>query len=532
MRRSAALLALAAFACGGVASTVPAGAAPKKLLDYHAYSSWRQIRDVRLSRDGRRLAYSQVPAQDDGELIVRDLGGTAVFRAPRGRGAQFSPDARFVVYRVSALVADVKAAEKAAKPPDQRPKDGLGIADLGDMTNPRATNVERVRSFALAREGTTLAYLLEPSPSPSASAAAAPPSPTTSASPVPAVSPRPSPSPHPVAVVGAASPVPAASPAAAASTAPKAPGKDAPTSLAIRRLGDADATRVANVSAYAVSPDGSHVAYVVQTKTDEGIHVRDMATGNDRVVAHGVAHLVSPVLSPDGSALAWMSDPDAYDEAIKKETGARSAFRLMVADTHGGAPVEALGAQTPGLAPRTFASDARKPEFSADGSRLALWTANVPLPRPSSAPARVDLDFWYWRNGELPTQQRRAAEKPEHGTYLALYDLGAHATSRTSSLRRTTTPTSTCTASTSRPARARCSSAKRRPSRRACHRRGATRSVTIRCGGRGTRCGWPTGAKRGSPIRAPFVRRRRTTIIPHRRRHTPPAAGRRTTAAC
>ena len=64
---------------------------------------------------------------------------------------------------------------------------------------------------------------------------------------------------------------------------------------------NADAARVANVSAYAVSADGSHVAYVVQTKADESIHVRDVASGKDELVAHGVAHLVSPALSPDGS---------------------------------------------------------------------------------------------------------------------------------------------------------------------------------------------------------------------------------------
>jgi dipeptidyl aminopeptidase/acylaminoacyl peptidase len=432
-RAVAALLTLAAFACGNVAFVAPVGAVPKKLLDYHAYSAWRQIRDVRLSRDGRRLAYAQVAAADDGELLVRDLAGPAVFRAPRGRAAQFSPDGRFVVYRISAPVADVKAAEKAAKPPDQRPKDGLGIADLADITNPRTTAVERVRSFALSRDGTTLAYLLEPSPSPSPSASMAPAasaSPAASTSPAPVASVQPSPSPHPAATAPAAAapaatPAASASPASAASSAPKAPGKDAAASLAIQRLGDAGVARVANVSAYAVSADGSHVAYVVQTKTDENIHVRNAATGKDQLVAHGVAHLASPVLSPDGASLAYLSDPDAYDEAVKKESGARSPFRLMVADTRTGAVVEALGDATPGLAPRTFASDAHKPEFSADGSRLALWTANVPLPRPSSAPARVDLDFWYWRNGELPTQQRRAAEKPEHGTNLALYDLAA-----------------------------------------------------------------------------------------------------------
>ena len=429
MRRSVALLAVTAFALGNAGFVAPANAAPKKLLDYHAYSAWRQIRDVRLSREGRRLAYAQVAAEADGELLVRDLRSAAVFRAPRGRAPSFSADGRFVVYRVSAPVADVKAAEKAGKTPDQRPKDGLGIVDVADVANARSVTVERVRSFALARDGATLAYLLEPSPSPSSSASPATSapgargaSPLPSASPAPVGSMQPSPSPHPAAV---ASPGAVAAPAASASTAPKAPGKDAPTSLAIRRLGDADASRIANVSAYAVSADGSHVAYVVQTKADESIHVRDVASGKDQIIAHGAAHFASPVLSADGASLAYLSDPDAYDEAVTKETGARSPFRLMVADTRTGAVVEALGTATPGLAPRTFASDARAPEFSADGTRLALWTANVPLPRPSSAPARVDLDFWYWRNGELPTQQRHAAESPQHGTYLALYDLAA-----------------------------------------------------------------------------------------------------------
>lgn len=429
LRARVVLGVVAAFACGVAPSVAPANASGKKLLDYHAYSAWRVIRDVRLSRDGNRLAFAEVAAEADGDLVVRDPAGTATFRAPRGRAPQFSADGRFVVYRVSAPVADVKAAEKAAKPAEQRPKDGLGIADVADLANVRPVVVERVRSFALARDGATLAYLLEPSPAPSAAPSKVPaPAPSAAPSPAPAdatvrapVPAAPSQSPHP-----AASAAPAAPPAPAASGAPKAPGKDAPTSLAIRRLADGQTVQIANVAAFAVSADGARVAYVVLTKTDESIRVRDVASGKDTTVAHGSAHLAAPVLSADGASLAYLSDPDAYDDAVKKESGARSPFRLMVADTATGAVTEALGATTPGLAPHTFATDARPPEFSPDGRRLALWTANVPLPRASSAPTRVDLDFWYWRDGTLPTQQRHEAEDPKHGTYLALYDLPKH----------------------------------------------------------------------------------------------------------
>src|SRR5665213_3288169 len=400
-----------------------AGAAPGALLDYHAYSSWRRIVDVRVSRDGTRLAYAQVATEADGELIVRDPNAprtSAEFRAPRGRGPEFSPDGRFVVYRIAAPVADVKAAEKAGKSADERPKDALGIAAVGDVANARATTVERVRSFVLARDGATLAYLLEPSPSPvpSSSPAASPTTPAPSSAPrrpldavtPPAPSPAPSPSPHADA---------------SAAPAPKGPGKDAPTALGIRRLGEAEAARIPNVSAYAVSADGSRVAYVVQTKADESIRVREMASGAERVIAHGNAHVVAPVLSADGASLAYLSDPDAYGENASKEKGARAPYRLMVADTTTGAVAEAFGPATAGVPARTFASDARTPEFSGDGKRLALWTANVPVPRPSSAPARVDLDFWYWRDGKLPTQLRREAQQARIGAHLALYDLSA-----------------------------------------------------------------------------------------------------------
>src|SRR5665213_537517 len=132
-----------------------AGAAPGALLDYHAYSSWRRIVDVRVSRDGTRLAYAQVATEADGELIVRDPNAprtSAEFRAPRGRGPEFSPDGRFVVYRIAAPVADVKAAEKAGKSADERPKDALGIAAVAYVVQTKADESIRVREMASGAE--------------------------------------------------------------------------------------------------------------------------------------------------------------------------------------------------------------------------------------------------------------------------------------------------------------------------------------------------------------------------------------------
>jgi dipeptidyl aminopeptidase/acylaminoacyl peptidase len=393
---------------GGVAAATPA---PKKLLDYHAYAAWRTIREVRLTREGAWLAYAAVPNQADGELVVRRLTGATEYREPRGRAPVFSADGRFAVYRIAAPLAEVKAAAKNPDLADEKkPKDGLGILDLRDGS---ATTVERVQSFALARDGTTLVYRREP-------IAAATPSASPSSRPA---SPLPSPETHPAPAPSSA---PSPSPSASVAPTPKALAKDKDTSLAIRRLGEGEPSIVEHVTAYAVSANGARVAYVVQTRGDESLHVRELPGGSDIVVAHGTAHLVAPVLSRDGTRVAYLSDPQrSVDDAAKSdEPHPRPSYRLMVA-TAGEAPVVALGPSTAGAAPRTFASDAEPLEFSADGERIAFATTPVAEPRPPSAPPRVDLDFWYWRDGKLPTELRHDAGKPAFNTYRAVYDVAA-----------------------------------------------------------------------------------------------------------
>ena len=374
---------------------VPSVPVQKKPLDYHAYAAWRSIRDTHVSRDGRWVAYTEAPAEADGALVVRDLTRSTTFRSALGKAPAFTSDSRFVVFGIAPPLAETKAAEKAETPPEKQPKPGLGIMQLPQGS---VTTIDRVRSFKLARDASTLAYLIEPSPAPSTTPSAA--------------------------AVPKATPVATSTPGASEPTPAHGPGKDAPTALAIRRLDGGDPTIVANVSAYALSADGSRIVYVVQRVAEESIHVRTIQSGDDRTIAHGTAHLIDPTLSSNGETVAYLADPSANASPTpKKEAGARSPYRLMIANVREATPTEAFGDMT-----GTFASDAVPLEFSADGKGVAFHSASVPTPRPSSAPARVDVDFWYWRDGELPTQQRRDAEDPRNGAYLAIYDIAAKKT--------------------------------------------------------------------------------------------------------
>ena len=58
----------------GVAVAVVAFAQnAKQPLNHRDYDGWKTIQSEALSRDGKFLAYSLVPEQGDGQLVVRNL---------------------------------------------------------------------------------------------------------------------------------------------------------------------------------------------------------------------------------------------------------------------------------------------------------------------------------------------------------------------------------------------------------------------------------------------------------------------------
>src|SRR6266542_5991488 len=81
-------------------------ASAKRPISYDVVDSWRLIQGTRLSQDGQWLAYALTAQGDDGELVVRNLGGGQEFKAPRGTNPSFTPDGRFVVFTIAQTKAD------------------------------------------------------------------------------------------------------------------------------------------------------------------------------------------------------------------------------------------------------------------------------------------------------------------------------------------------------------------------------------------------------------------------------------------
>src|SRR5262245_33346267 len=167
----------------------------KRPLTHQDYDSWRSIQAPQISRDGKFVAYAYQPQEGDGEVVVRNLGSGAEWRANRGYrppavppddpGANvaefqanqarlvrpvFTADSHFLVFNIEPAKADVNKAKKDKKKPDDMPKNAMGIMDL---TSGQVARVEKVKNFQVPEDGSGfIAYLLESKPEPKKTEAA------------------------------------------------------------------------------------------------------------------------------------------------------------------------------------------------------------------------------------------------------------------------------------------------------------------------------------------------------------------------
>jgi len=151
VRRSRLILAVTLVLWGSHAAvSVAQQTAQKKPITHDVYDSWKSIQGTKLSTDGVWLAYTLVPQEGDGELVVRNLKTNAEIRVPRGRDPQITTDTHFVIFALAPFRKDVEQARKAKKKADEMPKNGVGFVNLS--TAQVTTVAEHVKSFRVPDE--------------------------------------------------------------------------------------------------------------------------------------------------------------------------------------------------------------------------------------------------------------------------------------------------------------------------------------------------------------------------------------------
>jgi dipeptidyl aminopeptidase/acylaminoacyl peptidase len=398
-------------------------AAPKRPLTHKDYDAWRSIASQTLSRDGRFLAYSFMPQDGDGELIVRDLATGKERREgvgalppppiqnpeevnpeeppqPRRIRISFTSDSRFVIATTYPQKAEVEKAKKEKKRAEEMPKGGLLILNLATGDVERIASVKSMQ--VPSKGGAWLAYLKEAAPERRDDKAAD--AKKEEAKPEEA---RP------------------ARGAARAGAAGRAEKREYGTDLVVRDLakGATGERILPNVLDYSFARDGKTLLYTVSARAEESNGVYALTPGSEvapLALLSGKGRYLKLGFDREQTQAAFVSDRDDASAKVP-------AFKVYRWERGAGAAAEVVTAGTPGFPADLVVSDKGGLAFSRDGRRLY-----VPAARPGKPPKdeedtpadeKVVLDLWHWNDDLIQPMQRIRANQERNRTYRGVYHI-------------------------------------------------------------------------------------------------------------
>lgn len=388
-------------------------AQPKRPISHTDFDAWRSISGATLSRDGKYLAYSYMPQDGDGDLIVREIATGKEWKEgvgtlppppitpvdtegppppPRTIRIAFTSDGKYLIAGTYPLKADTERAKKDRKRPDEMPKQGLLIMKLGTTEVVRIANV---KSFQVPEKGGPwLAYLKEAPPAPRPAADAKP---------------------DEEAKDGAEDQQRRASSSNGAANGRTTYGTD----LVLRDLTKTENNERVFASAleYSFARDGQTLVWTVSSRKEE----------ENGVFAATPGSTDAPVALKSGkgkySKLAWDRAQTQLAFFLEKQ-GAWLWTRGSAA------AAEVVNAQTAGLPQGMAVSDKGTLSFSRDGKRLFVPVAppskETPAPgseAPSSSEDKVLMDLWRWNDDQVQPMQKVRANQERNRTYRGVWHI-------------------------------------------------------------------------------------------------------------
>ncbi len=379
-------------------ASAPAAAAPaKRPLAHRDYDAWRSIATPVLSRDGRYFAYSFMPQDGDGDLVVRDLKagkeqryGVGALPPPplpdpdanpdaplpvRNVRISFTGDSKYVVCTTYPLKADTDKAKKERKKAEEMPKGGLVIVDLASFASTQVGSVKSVQ--VPAKAGTWIAYAKESK----------------------------DPAPPPVR--------------------PGVPRKEYGADLVVRDLMSGQEKTFGSVLEYAVARDGKTLLFAVSSKTESENGVFAMNAGARpealTALASGPGRYLKVTWDREQKRAAFVSDRD--DVASKAPR-----FKAYLWDRGPVSATAVVDSSTPGMPATLSVSDKGQVAFSRDGSRLYIPAAPPGAPPKAEAddtPAdeKILVDIWNCKDDLVQPMQKIRAAQERARTYRGAYQI-------------------------------------------------------------------------------------------------------------
>lgn len=421
--------------------TVSAVQSTKKLITHDVYANWRSIQNAVLSRDGQWAAYALVGQESDGEIVVKNLRDGREWRAARGDMPVFSYDGKYLAFAITPSRAELDKAKKAKVKPEDGPKAGVGVIDLATGN---LEKIDRVKRFSFAEEGSSLlAVLSEPVKEPKKDSKKDEPAKVDAENFLDDEDQQ--------AVAGAAG--------AAGAAKKKEPG----TELIIWDLASNKKTAIKDVADILWNKPGNLLAYIVSVKeankdtakdaakepskdlqreaaqenkdaskleeknasaANEGVYLWSAETAQSTSVLQGAGSYKHLSFDEQGKQLAVLSNRDDVAKKKGNKDGADATIYSLFYWRSGDAGARLLvHAESRGMSKEWAPSEHANLNFSKDGQRLFLSTAEIPKATPKNAPEPMKVDLWHWKDPELQAMQKVNAERDKQKSYRAVVHL-------------------------------------------------------------------------------------------------------------
>ncbi len=405
--RSSYLVSLTVTALIALPVAAQAPSTARKPLAAADLQAWKTIRAMSLTPDGRWFAYTLVPNEGDGEVVVRPTGEGAERRFPIGQ----SPAPRFVGFGVPvgppslavsgdgrwlAFLAYPTAAAQRQLRKERKPVQSRAV--LVDLASGATREFPKVQRFAFAGD-------------------------------------------TPAAIVFQSYP-PDAAPAGPPSGAAAAPGRSTGVDLLYYELGTGSTINIGNVGDFAFDESGEWLALTIDARDrlGNGVHVRNTKTGVTRVLESQDAFYRRLQWADSGLALSALRG--VVDSAAKDTSYVALGFTGVGAATAGRVVIstQTVDSAVPGLR----VSPDRAPTWARNLSQLYFGVATAPVrsaPRPDVKPVAgtpgamqrpsvtggveedsiPSLVIWHAKDSRLQARQQVQETADKAANFLALY---------------------------------------------------------------------------------------------------------------
>jgi len=399
--------------------------AQKKAIDHSVYDGWEAIGERNISNDGKFVVYTINPQEGDGNLVIQSTDKLYKTIVPRGYGASFTEDSRYVVFKIRPLFKDVREARIRKKSPPEMPKDSLGVLELGKDS---ITKLPGVRSYKIPEEGNNvwLAYLYE-KPNGSTGKPTAKPDSLTQISNlmrmadslarvVDSIRNRAN-----EAMTKGLATLQNNRGSKASNTNRITEKIDEGAELVLRNLQTGAEKRFQLVNDYRFNKNGN--IFLVETSGKNGDSLvspavlwMDLASGKVDTVMKRFNDARSFAMDDQGTQLAFVAERDSSAKALQKfyklfyfKPGMDSASVRVDRTTHG-------------VAKGLTVSDSTLPRFSRDGKKLFFGLSEIRQPRDTTVPEfeTARLDVWHYNDDYLQPQQLRQLRSELGRAYQAV----------------------------------------------------------------------------------------------------------------